>query len=175
VGPFLSKHVHAVTETLSGFDRLVLRGTSRLLANRAGMMRHLWTVRVLLKDFSNYAGAMTRQLREASEALTRQTARPIRLLASSAASKERIAREIARTDNITQGLICILEAAEPCRSYQVVHHHLLLRPSQQVSAPLSLPRPSSLRLHACAHPDLVPVLDPNLSQWPRVAVALDGQ
>jgi hypothetical protein len=135
VEPFLSKHAHAVTGTLSGFDRLVFRGTSRLLGNCRGMMRYLWTVQVLLKDFSSYAEAMTRQLREASEALARQTGRPIRYLASSAASKEQIAREIARSDNITQGLICILEAVEPCLSYQVVRHresqHLLLRPCQR--------------------------------------------
>ena len=35
---FLSKHANAVTGTLSGFDRLVFRGTSRHLAHSGGMM-----------------------------------------------------------------------------------------------------------------------------------------
>jgi hypothetical protein len=150
VEPFLSNHAHAVTGTLSGFDRLVFRGTSRLLANCAGMMRCLWAVRTLLKDFASQAEAMTRRLRQAPEALARRTGRPLRYLASSAANKEEIAHEIARsafgqreltppnadrTDNIEQGLICILEAVEPCLPYQISRHresrHLLLRPSQR--------------------------------------------
>jgi hypothetical protein len=39
--PFLSKHAHAVIGTLSGFDRLVFRGTLRFLAHCAGMSSYL--------------------------------------------------------------------------------------------------------------------------------------
>ncbi|MDB5400458.1 MAG: hypothetical protein JWQ55_2476 [Rhodopila sp.] len=118
--PFVSKHAHAVTGTLSGFDRLVFRGTLRMLAHCGGMMSYLHAVKVLLKDFASHAEAMTKRLREASEALARKTGRPIRYLASSAINKEDIAREIARMDGIEQGLICILTAVEPCLSYEIV-------------------------------------------------------
>jgi hypothetical protein len=120
VEPFVSKHAHAVTGTLSGFDRLVFRGTLRMLAHCGGMMSYLYAVKVLLKDFASHAEAMTKRLREASEALARKTGRPIRYLASSAINKEDIAREIARMDGIEQGLICILTAVEPCLSYEIV-------------------------------------------------------
>ena len=120
---FLSKHADAVIGTLSGFDRLVFRGTLRMLAHRSGMMGYLWAVRVLLKDFASHAQALTRQLKDASEALARRTARPIRYLASSAVSKEDIARKIARADGIERGLICILTAVEPCMSYEIERHH----------------------------------------------------
>ena len=129
---FLSKHADAVIGTLSGFDRLVFRGTLRMLAHRSGMRGYLWAVQVLLKDFASHAQALTRQLREASEALARRTARPIHYLASSAASKEDIARKIARADGIERGLICILTAVEPCLSYEIERHRdskrLELRP-----------------------------------------------
>jgi hypothetical protein len=132
VEQFLSKHSGAVTGSLSGFDRLVFRGTLRMLAHSGGMMSYLWAVRVLLKDFAAHAETLTRRLKEASEQLARQTARPIRYLPSSGTSKEQIAREIARTDGIEQGLICILTAVEPCLSYEVVRDregkHLQLRP-----------------------------------------------
>lgn len=105
---FLSRHADAVTGTLSGFDRLVFRGTLRMLAHRSGMMGYLWAMQVLLKDFASHAQALTRQLREASEELARRSVRPIRYLASSATSKEDIARQIARADGIERGLICIL-------------------------------------------------------------------
>jgi len=45
VEEFLSKHNEDVIGTLSGFDRLVFRGTLRLLAHCPGMMSYLWAVR----------------------------------------------------------------------------------------------------------------------------------
>ncbi len=132
---FVSKHAEAVIGPLSGFDRLVFRGTLRMLAHCGGMMSYLGAVGVLLKDFAAHAEAMTGRLREASEALARQTGRPICYLQSSALNKEDIAREIARADGIEQGLICILTAVEPCRSYEVVRdrdsRHLRLQPRQR--------------------------------------------
>jgi hypothetical protein len=116
---FLSKHANSVIGTLSGFDRLVFRGTLRQFAHRSGMMNYLWAVQVKLKDFASHAEALTQRLRNASEALARQTGRPIRYLPSST-RKEPIAREIARADGIEQGLICILTAVEPCLSYEIV-------------------------------------------------------
>jgi hypothetical protein len=120
VEQFISRHADAVIGTLSGFDRLVLRGTLRMLAHRGGMMSYLWAVRVLLKDFATHAEALTHRLRDASTALARRTGRPIRYLQSSGIDKETTAREIARSDNIKQGLICILTAVEPCLSYEIV-------------------------------------------------------
>jgi hypothetical protein len=132
VDPFLSKHARAVIGTLSGFDRLVFRGTLRLLAHSGGMFSYLWAVRVMLKDFASHAQAMTRRLRDASEALARRTGRPIRYLPSSATNKEEIAREIARADGIESGLICVLTTIEVCQSYEIVRdresRHLRLEP-----------------------------------------------
>ena len=117
---FLSKHAEDVTGTLSGFDRLVFRGTLRMLAHRGGMLHYLHAVRVLLKDFAGHAEALTRRLKDASEDMAKRTLRPIIYLPSSAISKEDKAREIARADGIEQGLICILTAVEPCLSYEIV-------------------------------------------------------
>jgi hypothetical protein len=119
VEQFLSKHANSVIGTLSGFDRLVFRGTLRQLAHHSGMMGYLWAVQVLLKDFAAHAETLTRRLKDASESLARQTGRPIRYLRSGGINKETIAREIARTDGIEQGLICILTAVEPCLSYEL--------------------------------------------------------
>lgn len=103
---FPSKHADAVIGTLSGFDRLVFRGTLRLLAHCAGMMRYLWAVGVLLlKDFAAHSESLTQRLKEASESQARQTGRPIRYLTSSTSGKEQIAREIATTDGIKEGLV----------------------------------------------------------------------
>jgi hypothetical protein len=92
VEEFVAKHAEHVIGTLSGFDRLVFRGTLRLLAHRGGLMTYLSRVHVLLKDFGTHAQGLTEQLKEASTALVRRMARPVRYLASAAANKEEIAR-----------------------------------------------------------------------------------
>jgi hypothetical protein len=120
VEAFLNGHAGAVIGVLSGFDRLVFRGTLRVLAHHLGMKAYLWAVQVLLKDFASHAEAATRELREASEEMARRTSRPIRFVPSSAGNKEAIARAIARQDGIEQGLICIITAVEPCLSYDIV-------------------------------------------------------
>jgi hypothetical protein len=117
---FLSRHAGAVIGRLSGFDRVVFRGTLRVLAACAGMMHYPRSVQVLLKDFAAHAQERRRQVKEASEVLAQRTGRPMRYLASSALDKEAIAREIAAADGIDHGLICILSAVEPCQSYDVV-------------------------------------------------------
>jgi hypothetical protein len=122
VEQFLSKHANAVIGALSGFDRLVFRGTLRRLSYRTGMAAYLWAKQVLLQDFASHAEALTRQLREASEEVARQAGRPIHYLASAATNKEQIARDIAKADRITQGPICILTAVEPCLSYEIVRN-----------------------------------------------------
>ena len=39
---FVAKHAEHVIGTLSGFDRLVFRGTMRALCSRSGLMSYLW-------------------------------------------------------------------------------------------------------------------------------------
>lgn len=117
---FISRHAKAVIGTLCGFDRLVFRGTLRLLAHRGGMMNYLGSVGVLLKDFAAHAQVMSEQLKEASLAVARQSGRPVRYLASSAINKEDVARQIARADGLEEGLICVVTAVEPCLSYEIV-------------------------------------------------------
>jgi len=122
VESFLSRHAGSVMGTLCGFDRLVIRGTLRRLAQSSGMKAYLWATQVLLKDFGEHAQELSRRVREASEALAKQSGRPIRYLDSSATNKEAIAREIVAADRIERGLICILTAVEPCLSYEIVRN-----------------------------------------------------
>jgi predicted PolB exonuclease-like 3'-5' exonuclease len=49
---FIVKHQDQLVGVLSGFDRLVLRGSLRGLSYVQGMMQYLWAQQVLLKDFA---------------------------------------------------------------------------------------------------------------------------
>ncbi len=117
---FVAKHAEHVIGTLSGFDRLVFRGTMRALCNRSGLMSYLWAVQVRLTEFAEHAVKLTEQLKDASLSLARQIGRPVQYLTSAASNKEDIARRIAAADHIEQGLICVLTAVEPCWSYEIV-------------------------------------------------------
>jgi hypothetical protein len=116
---FIRRLGSVVTGVLNGFDRLRFRGTKRLLASVKGMMSYLWQMDILLKNFKEHSLAVTEQVRQAAEQVSRASGRPLVYLNSPSIIKEDRAREIARRDGITQGLICILSSVEPCWSYDI--------------------------------------------------------
>jgi hypothetical protein len=116
---FVQRHRSSVTGVLSGFDRLLFRGTHRILATAKGMMNFLWSKRVLLKDFGPWSADLTEQIRADSQQVARQADRPVRYVNDSSLRKEDLARQIAAQDKIEQGLVCVLTAVEPCWSYVV--------------------------------------------------------
>ena len=75
--PFIQRHQDNVTGVLSGFDRLVLRGTLRTLSYTAGMMNFLYAIGVLLKEFGGYVERTTKQLRAACYERARQLDRAV--------------------------------------------------------------------------------------------------
>ncbi len=116
---FIAKHRHEITGVLSGFDRLVFRGTLRSLSHVNGMQMYLAMNKVLLKEFGRHVQQVSEQLKQASLAQAGQLQRPIQYLVSSQTNKEALAREIAARDGIGRGLICIFTAVELCRSFEV--------------------------------------------------------
>lgn len=116
---FLTRHASEVKGTLSGFDRVRFRGTIRWLANTRGMAAWLYRAKVLLKDFKGYAMGLTAKIRQTTLRLAEREGRPLQYLASSSLRKEDVAKDIAERDGITQGLVCVLTAVEPCISFTV--------------------------------------------------------
>ncbi|HEV2248382.1 MAG TPA: hypothetical protein VGW37_17165 [Terriglobia bacterium] len=116
---FIAKHQHQITGTLSGFDRLVFRGTLRSISHDEGMKRYLWTNQVLLKDFGSHVERVRRRLKEGSLAEAEALGRPVKYLASSQVSKEEMARGIAAQEGIRDGLVCVLSCVEPCWSFEI--------------------------------------------------------
>jgi hypothetical protein len=104
---------------LHGFDRVRLQGSLRYLYKPTVMEYYLQQAHVLLKDFGQFAKAMSHGIRQAAEHLAQRVQRPIVYLRSSRISKEDLAREIAQRDQIREGLIAVFSAVEPCRTYFV--------------------------------------------------------
>jgi hypothetical protein len=116
---FVQRNASAVIGMLSGFDRLLFRGTLRRIASASGLSSFLSYTGVLLKDFGAHSEKLTEQVRAASSAVAAKAGRPEEYLEDPSVSKEDFAREIARRDGIESGLICLLKAVEPSWSFEI--------------------------------------------------------
>jgi len=108
---FLQKYAASVTGSISGFDRLVLRGTLRLIANVGGMHAYLSQVGVLLKDFGAREG-ITVELEGASLNLGRPAIEGDTVKLASASGHAFIARRDGST-------VSIITCVDPCISYDI--------------------------------------------------------
>src|ERR1700730_17950834 len=119
---FIAKYRNEIAGVLSGFDRLIFRGTLRSLAYVAGMQTYLTMNKVLLKDFGRHALHISQRLKDASLAGARALGRPVKYLASGRVKKEEVARRMAAEQGVVQGLLCVLSCVEPCQTFQVYRH-----------------------------------------------------
>lgn len=116
---FIAKHNDKIAGTMSGFDRLVFRGTLRSVNFVEGMWHYLHANDVLLKDFKSHVEGVTKRIKAASIAEAERTGRAVRYLNSSEIDKNKLARQIAEEDSIEQGLVCVLSCLEPCRTFEI--------------------------------------------------------
>lgn len=116
---FVHRYADRITGVLSGFDRLVFRGTLRQLVYGDGLKAFLWHRQVLLKEFGDFALALTDRLKTAVRGAAEALGRPVKHLLSPRTRKEDVARAIAERDGITEGLIAVLTAVEPCQSWEI--------------------------------------------------------
>jgi hypothetical protein len=93
--------------------------TLRPLYQPSFMMSYLSRVGVLLKDFASFASGWTERVRAAAHQLADQSGRPLTYLHASSQRKELLARDLARRDGVTAGLIGLWSVVEPCLTYFV--------------------------------------------------------
>jgi hypothetical protein len=118
VDAFVARHRSLVTSALSGFDRLVFRGTLLSLVRPFGMYRFLTSAGVLLVDFKQYVEATTARLKAVASAEATRLDRPVRYLPSSREDKEDLARELLAEQPVDEGLICHFRTLEPCMTFE---------------------------------------------------------
>lgn len=116
---FIAEHQDQIAGMLSGFDRLVFRGTLRRIAYPFGLQGLLWANQTLLKDFGGFANRLSETVKAGAVEVMEAAGRPVKYLYSSRTEKEQVAREIAAQDRIEEGPVCALTCVEPCYSYDV--------------------------------------------------------
>lgn len=116
---FVARHASLVTSTLSGFDRLVFRGTLLPLVRDRGMFAFLTRAAVRLLDFKAFALKTSERVKEAALAEVQRRGRPERYLESPKISKEYLARTLLAEHPLERpGLVCAFKAVEPCMSFE---------------------------------------------------------
>lgn len=116
---FTAKFANQISGTLSGFDRLVFRGTLRKIAYPFGLHGYLWANQVPMTAFGAHVNEVSGRVKEAALRCVEEAGRSVRYLQSSKDDKEEIARAIARKDKITEGPVCALTCVEPCWGFDV--------------------------------------------------------
>jgi hypothetical protein len=116
---FLERHQGRVSGVLTGFDRILFRGTLRSISYISGLYNFVHAHRVLYKDFGQFAQGLSQRIKDRVSSIVERSGRPYVYLESSTPSKEKIAQEIAERDRVTEGLVCVLGCVEPCQSFSV--------------------------------------------------------
>lgn len=115
---FLARFGSAITSVLSGFDRLVLRGTLQSLMRTNGLQWFLQDGGVHPLQFKQYAQEITTRLRQASLREAEKAGRPVEYLEAASIDKEARARELLEQHPIQRGLICAFTVLEPCWTFE---------------------------------------------------------
>jgi hypothetical protein len=116
---FLERHESRITGTLSGFDRMLFRGSLRSITHVKGLEIFLYSHHVRMKDFGSYVVSLSQRLVEHAKELASKAGRPYVYLPASKVSKEDLALQIVARDGLKQGLICVFACVEPCQSFDL--------------------------------------------------------
>ena len=124
MGAFDDVHRDRITGSLAMFDRMIFKGYLTRLYPKDNARCFLWTEGVALKDFTPWAKATTERIANHARALVAAAGRPVISFdhvktRNHLQRKDDLAKQIAERDGITEGIICLISAVEPCYSFQV--------------------------------------------------------
>lgn len=132
---FLTRHRDRIIGSIAGFDRLLFRGSLLSICHRDGMDKFLGSQGVLYKHWAPFVQRISAQIKAQAERMAQEAGRPFLYLASAQVSKEEVARELVKRDQIQEGLVCVLSCVEPCQTFGIRRdresRHLKLVPQER--------------------------------------------
>jgi len=142
---FINKYRDEINGTLSGFDRLVFRGSLRRLEYgywsekqgafvAQGMEQYLWQNGILFKDYLDHVKKVSQRLKQASERPFHEQGLPVEYLRNPSIDKDAMARQLAAGRTQTSGMACALSTVELSPSFEHRGTHMVrrLRPCQVI-------------------------------------------
>src|SRR5271168_2205261 len=135
---FIEKYREEINGVLTGFDRLVFRGSLRRLnygrydsGLRAmvakGMEEYLWQNQILFKDYQDHVKRVSERLKKAVLAPFEEQKIPVIFERNPAADKGEIARRIALERGVSSGLVCAISTLEPSPTFEHRGTHIIRR------------------------------------------------
>ncbi len=115
---FISRFEQQIQGTLSGFDRVVFRGSLRRLTHWQGMKMYLIQNGILCKQYQDHVKKVSQDLKNASLEPFHRQRLPVRHIFSPQADKEQIARAFAAERDIREGNVCALTSMELTPTFQ---------------------------------------------------------
>src|SRR5262249_53338809 len=79
---FLKRHQDRIKGTISGFDRVLFRGTLRSISYCNGLDKFLGSQRVLYKHFGEFAERLSARIKAHGQAIAKKHGRPFEYLDS---------------------------------------------------------------------------------------------
>jgi hypothetical protein len=135
---FINRYRDQISGLLSGFDRLVFRGSLRRLNYgywetglnamvTQGMEQYLWQNKVLFKNYEQHVKRVSQRLKEASFKPFQQRGLPVMYLRDPQADKDELARGIAAERGLKRGPVCAISALEPSPTFEHRGTHIIRR------------------------------------------------
>jgi hypothetical protein len=75
---FTVKYADKIQGVLSGFDRLVFRGSLRKICHPFGMEGYLWAIQVPLKEFGKHVNKVSGQVKDSALRCMLESGRPVK-------------------------------------------------------------------------------------------------
>jgi hypothetical protein len=116
---FLERHAGEIIGVLSGFDRVLFRGSLLTISHVQGMDRLLHVFKIPFTRYQNFVLDVTSKLKDHVQEYAEQQGRPLIHLDSPKQSKEEVAQEVLKQKPVREGLICILTCVEQCQTFAV--------------------------------------------------------
>jgi hypothetical protein len=115
---FIARFEKQIHGTLSGFDRVMFRGSLRRLTHPQGMKMYLIQNGILCKQYQDHVKQVSQELKEASLAPFRQQQLLVQHVYDPKADKDAIAGAVASERGIREGNVCALTAMELSPTFQ---------------------------------------------------------
>jgi hypothetical protein len=135
---FIARYEDQIQGVVSGFDRLIFRGSLRRLNYghwdrglgamiAVGMEQYLWQNRILFKHYADHVKRVSERVKKACLRPWEEQKSPIVFLRGSQADKEQLARRIAAERNIREGLVCAFSTLESSPTFEHRGTHIIRR------------------------------------------------
>ena len=124
---FIAKFEKDIHGVLSGFDRVLFRGSLRRINHSKGMKWYLAENNILCKQYEDHVKAVSQKVKKAALEPFQQQKLLVKHVYGGD-GKEQVARAFAAERGITEGDVCALSAMEMAPTFQHQQTDMVIRP-----------------------------------------------